>query len=716
MQFDICEEGQALEARPGWGRPHMEKSKDRAIFEELLPWSRGLCDAFETALAGAPLKDSLGALAGVLTRAMGEDARAAFYLFENGALHHIVGMGDAYAAAAGGCDGGPESVACGLALHRRAPILDDDVTRDERWGPWLWLAERFDYRACWSFPIFSASGKPVGAMAVYSRQPRKATEGDIELASLLSRSAAIIIARHEEAATRKGAEEDAEEALRESEELTRQILQALPAQIVVLDHRGRIRFANHAWERFAAENGANGVPSVGVGADYLEACRRPAADGDRLAKDALEGILSVMQGRQAQYVMEYPCDSSSERRWYQMTVSPLGVAGEAGVVVAHMNITERKRAEEALREADRRKDEFLATLAHELRNPLSPIHNAVHILKRTSAHEAPLLDLIERQTRHLVRLVDDLLEVSRITRGQIELRKENLAADVVLRQALECCRPLIDKKRHRLITRLPAEPLWVFGDPVRLVQIMSNLVNNAAKYTPPGGVIEVEAAREGDEAIFRVRDNGMGVAPKMLPRLFELFMQIDRGAPHSEGGLGIGLALVRKLVEMHGGRVEAHSEGIGRGSEFCVRLPLTQAPPETTREGTGVVKTEAGRRILVVDDVRDVADSLAMVLETSGADVRVAYDGPTALELFAAFEPDAVLMDLGMPEMDGYEAARRLRRLKGGENVTLVALTGWGQDEDRRRAEEAGFDKHLVKPVDVEALESLLAELRSPRG
>lgn len=690
----------------------MEKSKDCATFEALLPWLRSQCDACETALAGAPLKDSLGALASAMTRAMGGDARAAFYLLENGSLHHIVGMGDAYAAAAGGFNVGPESFACGLALHRREPILDDDVTGDERWRPWLWLAERFDYRACWSFPIFSASGKPVGALAVYSRQPRKAMEGEIELASLLSRSAAIIIARHQEATARK----EAEESLRKSEELTRQILQALPAQIVVLDHRGRIRFANHAWEKFAAESGASGAPSVGVGADYLEACRHPAAHGDRLARMALEGILSVMQGRQAQYVMEYPCDSPSERRWFQMTVSPLGVAGEDGVVVAHMNITERKRAEEALCEADRRKDEFLATLAHELRNPLSPIHNAVHILKRTSAHEAPLLDLIERQTRHLVRLVDDLLEVSRITRGQIELRKENLAADVVVRQALECCRPLIDKKRHRLITRLPAEPLWIFGDPVRLVQIMSNLVNNAAKYTPPGGVIEVEAARQGDEAIFCVRDNGMGVAPKMLPRLFELFMQIDAGAAHSEGGLGIGLALVRKLVEMHGGRVEARSEGIGRGSEFRVHLPLTKAPPETSREGSGVVKTEAGRRILVVDDVRDLADSLAMVLETSGAVVRVAYDGPAALELFAAFEPDAVLMDLGMPEMDGYETARRLRRLPGGENVMLVALTGWGQDEDRRRAEEAGFDKHLVKPVDVEALESLLAELRSWRG
>jgi signal transduction histidine kinase/ActR/RegA family two-component response regulator len=685
--------------------PHEAQREACVGVEKILPWLRSQSEAFEAAFSRAPLQEPLGALALMLTEAMGDDTRAAFYLYDNGSLRHVVGMDDAYAAAVDGVDVGPEFLACGSAPHGGRPILIEDVTTDESWRPWRRLAERFGYRACWSFPICTKTGTPIGVLAVYSRQPRKATEREIELASILSRTAAVVISRHVETTAR-------DEALRRSEELTRQILQALPAQIIVLDRRGRISFTNYAWERSVAENGASGA---GVGADYLDVCRGSVGHDARFARMAFDGIQSVLQGRQAQFVMDYPCDSPGERRWFQMTVSPLGASGEGGAVVAHMNISERKLAEEALQDADRRKNEFLATLAHELRNPLSPIHSAVHIWKRTGAHDAPLLDMVERQVKHLLRLVDDLLEVSRITRGKIELRKENVAVNVVVRQALESCRPLIERKMHRLSLKSADEPLRVFGDPVRLVQIMSNLVNNAAKYTPANGVIEIESAREGDEAVLRVRDNGRGVAPDMLPRLFELFMQIDSVAAHSEGGLGIGLALVRSLVEMHGGRVEAHSEGLGRGCEFVVRLPLTDAPATgTTGEAaSSVAKPTAGGRILVVDDSRDVADSFESLLETMGAEVRVAYDGRTALEILPAFKPEAVLMDLGMPEMDGYETARRLRRLPEGRDVMLIALTGWGQDEDRRRTKDAGFDRHLVKPADPEVLESLLAELRA---
>jgi PAS domain S-box-containing protein len=372
----------------------------------------------------------------------------------------------------------------------------------------------------------------------------------------------------------------------------------------------------------------------------------------------------------------------------------------------------RVQTEKELREADRRKDEFLATLAHELRNPLAPIRNAVHVLLRkygADFADAPLLGMVQRQVDHLVRLVDDLLEISRISRGKVELRKESVAVSDVLRHALETCQPLVETKGHRLLVTLAEEPLRIFGDPVRLAQIAANIIGNAAKYTPPGGRIEVEAAREGEEAVLRVRDNGVGIAPEMMPHVFDLFAQTHDQTRLSEGGLGIGLALARKLVEMHGGRVEARSAGAGRGSEFVVRLPLARgpaapsAPAERGAEGAG-----RATRALVVDDDRDVADSFALLLETLGASVRKAYDGPAGVAAVDAFEPDLVFVDIGMPGVDGYETARRMRASTRRRPFILIALTGWGQEADRRRAREAGFDLHLTKPAPIDAVEDLV--------
>ncbi|AKJ27150.1 PAS domain S-box protein [Caldimonas brevitalea] len=389
-----------------------------------------------------------------------------------------------------------------------------------------------------------------------------------------------------------------------------------------------------------------------------------------------------------------------------------------GVLV---DITERKLLEEALRDADRRKDEFLATLAHELRNPLAPIRNSLEILKRPgvdAVSQQQSKAMMERQVHHLVRLVDDLMDVSRVMRGRIELRKEPVELASVIARAIETVQPLIETHRHCLELSLPHESLLVDADGVRLTQVLSNLLTNSAKYTEPNGHIRLSAAREGGLVALRVRDDGIGISAEMLPHIFELFVQVDHTSTKAQGGLGIGLTLAKNLVQMHGGSIEAHSAGLRRGSEFVVRLPLmVQQLPDAgadTLEGQAVPEEAAtcsGHRLLVVDDNGDAALSLAMLLRLQGHDVRVAHDGPSALALATAYHPHMVFLDIGMPGMDGYEVARRLRQQPGLEGIVLAALTGWGQQQDRRRTAEAGFDHHLVKPPEAEALESLLKAL-----
>jgi signal transduction histidine kinase/CheY-like chemotaxis protein len=381
------------------------------------------------------------------------------------------------------------------------------------------------------------------------------------------------------------------------------------------------------------------------------------------------------------------------------------------------DITERKQIEAALRDADLRKDEFLATLAHELRNPLAPIRNAVQImqLSRDEAMHGNARRIIERQLKQMVHLVDDLLDVSRISQGKVELRLEQVDVAGAVVDAIETSRPLIDAGRHHLTTRLaPPRALMVEADATRLCQIVANLLNNAAKYTPEGGHIEVTAERDGDEAVVTVQDSGIGLSAEMLPRVFDMFAQVDRSVARAQGGLGIGLALVKRLVEMHGGSVAATSDGPDRGCRFVVRLPLVRAPLAAPRPGADhalAAEETDGLRVLVVDDNADSAESLSQVMQILGYPVMVAHDGVEAVEAAGAWRPAVVLMDIGMPRMSGLEAARALRALPGGERFWLIALSGWGQREDRRKSGEAGFDHHLVKPVDVEALIELIRHL-----
>ena len=373
---------------------------------------------------------------------------------------------------------------------------------------------------------------------------------------------------------------------------------------------------------------------------------------------------------------------------------------------------ERERVAEALREADRRKDEFLAMLGHELRNPLAPIRNALEVLRLHCDGDPVAVQMGEmmlRQVTHMVRLVDDLLDVSRIARGKIELRKERLQMAPVLLRAAEGARPFLDERRHRLEVVLPPEALWVEGDPARLEQVLANLLSNAAKYTGPGGLIRLSAAREGDEVVVRVRDDGIGIRPEMLTRIFEMFAQADRVPGRMAEGLGLGLSLVKNLMEMHGGTATARSDGPGRGSEFEVRLPAAATPEGAAAAARPSRQKMASIRVLIVDDNEDAAHSLALLLRLSGGhEVRVAHDGQAALAAAREFRPAAVLLDIGLPKgMDGHEVARRLRGEAATGAAFLIAVTGYGQEDDRRRSREAGFDAHLVKPVAPDALQEL---------
>ena len=383
-----------------------------------------------------------------------------------------------------------------------------------------------------------------------------------------------------------------------------------------------------------------------------------------------------------------------------------------------MDVTPRKLAEEALREADRKKDDFIATLAHELRNPLAPIRNAITLLRRDAppgdADASRYRDVIFRQVGQMSRLLEDLLDVSRIARGQVQLRPAWFSLASLFEQAVELAQPAIDAMAHRLEVSLPPEPLGLVGDGLRLVQVFSNLLINAAKYTPMHGHIALTGRLEGDWIVVSVRDDGIGIGPEQMPNIFEMFNQVEDALHRSQGGLGIGLSLARGIVDLHGGRIEASSAGVGKGSTFSVTLPWTSARDEA---GSTAVDDSADAssaaiasplRILVADDVADIAETLAAILASLGHDVRIAHNGIDALESAAAFSPHVALLDLGMPGMSGYDVSRAIRAQAWGHEMTLICQTGWGQEEDRRRSREAGFDHHLVKPLDVDELIALL--------
>ena len=506
----------------------------------------------------------------------------------------------------------------------------------------------------------------------------------------------------------------AEEGLREAAEQAHQrsqlfdnTLSAMTELGYTFGRDGRLAYANKALL------GLLGVPlEQAVGKNALD-LPTPHALATKLQRQ----IREVFETRREVVDETLHTSSTGAVAYYEYILRPvLGEGGEVDQVAGTgRDITARKQIEDELKDADRRKTEFLAMLAHELRNPLAPIRNAVQFLRLTDGRGGtaqPLFEMIERQVAQMVRLIDDLLDVSRINRGKIELRFERVELAAIVRQAVDSVQANCTALQHELTVTLPARPIHLSADPTRLMQVFDNLLNNACKFTDPGGRIRLTVEPDGDHVVVRVVDNGVGIAAGNLSRIFEMFAQIDTALERSRGGLGLGLTLVKNLVEMHGGGVEARSDGLGHGTEFVVRLPvladLPSSPPAPTARQP---IASAGRRILVVDDNADAADTLALLLKLSGHDVHLAHDGLQAVDVASTHRPDVVLLDIGLPKIDGYEAARRIRAQRD-DGVMLIAMTGWGQDTDRRRSSEAGFDAHLTKPVDYEDLARLMAGWR----
>ncbi len=527
---------------------------------------------------------------------------------------------------------------------------------------------------------------------------------------------ALVLRRHLRTRARAAAAIDAQRGLLHA------TLVSIGDAVIVTDVEGRVTLLNGVAETLTGWmlSDAAGKPVGEVFHIVVESTRAPAENPALVAlrEDRIVGLTNhtILIARDGQ---EWPIDDSA---------APIRDRnGEvSGVVLVFREIREQKRqAQElrrradALKEADRRKDEFLATLAHELRNPLAPILNALQVLRLAGNNPAAMgqaLPMMERQLHHLVRLIDDLMDASRISRNKLELRKERVGLTVVLQSALESSRPLIEQCGHELTVALPPQSVDLDGDPTRLAQIFANLLTNAAKYTQRGGHIWLTGERQGSDAVVTVRDTGVGIPGDMLPRVFEMFEQAAQSLDRSQGGLGIGLTLVRRLTEMHGGSVEAQSDGPGKGSSFVVRLPVVLTPPDPKKpapaDGGASIPARAKGRVLVVDDNKDAALSLAILLQMVGYEVVMAHDGVEAVERATAFRPDVALLDIGLPKLNGYEVAERIRSQPWGKQVFLIATTGWGQDEDRRRSQVAGFDQHLVKPVDPAALQQLLTELR----
>jgi PAS domain S-box-containing protein len=501
----------------------------------------------------------------------------------------------------------------------------------------------------------------------------------------------------------------ADEAIRLSHARFEALFDAAPIGIYVVAADMKIRQVNpKALPVFG------GIPGL-IGRDFAEVIHLlwPKAYGDEI----LARFRHTLETGETYFVGEH-IEKRLDRdvlEYYQWQINRIVLQeGEYGVVCFFSDISAQVLTREALVRADRRKDEFLATLAHELRNPIAPLSNGLEIIRRSADRQKreETRDMMERQVRQLARLVDDLLDISRLTHNKLELRKAPISLWAVVQSAIDTARPQIEAAGHTLTITLPPTPVHLDGDLTRLAQVFWNLLNNSAKYTQPGGRISLVAEVEGDEAIVTVQDNGIGIPADAFSGLFEMFSQVDHSVSRSQGGLGLGLALVKRLTEAHGGSVQVRSDGPGQGSSFIVRLPIARGNAPAQKEqhhagGSFISK----HRILVVDDNRDVADSLAMLFSMNGNETRTAHDGLEAVAVAEAFRPDLIVLDLGMPKLDGYETCRRIRENEWGKNIVIVAATGWGQDEDRRRTKEAGFDHHLVKPVfDIDVLNRLLGK------
>ncbi len=497
-------------------------------------------------------------------------------------------------------------------------------------------------------------------------------------------------------------------------EYTKAIFNTVSGPIVIVDADLRVQTANRAfYEMFqVSRDETQGV--------RLNELRNHKWDGPQLWALVKDAVSATAEFQPVEVEHDFALIG---RRTLLLDARPLSREGHSEhlILLTFQDISDRKQAEaqlrrneQTLKEADRKKDQFLAILAHELRNPLGPVRNAAHYLKLKEIPDPELkrpVEMIERQVEHMARLIDDLLDVSRISRGVLELRRERLDFEEVVKAAVDACHDEIDARHHALRVSLPKAPVTLHADRHRLIQVFCNLISNASKYTPVGGRIDFTAQQNGDTLDVWVKDNGAGIPREKLSEIFELFAQVDRSLDH-QGGLGIGLTLSRELVELHGGTIDARSEGLGHGSTIAVKLPIAHAAPATVP--TAITEPQTGakvRRIVIADDNEDAAESLAQYLELDGHRVSLAYDGEAALKMIAESLPEVAFVDIGMPKVNGYDVARRIRESAWGKSIHLVALTGFGQDSDRQLASEAGFNTHLVKPVSPDRITEILAEL-----
>ena len=709
------------------GRP--ETHEDR----QARSLAAGQKDALELAVSGAPLHAILRVLADAARQQVGPGARAAMFIRDpdGGCLRFgaSVDLPVGFTRLFDGAAIGPLSPSCGLAAYTAQTVIVRDVRHDPLWAPHLPLAEAHGIRACWSFPITTFSGHVLGTLALYHAEPCVPLPQELEAVRVLAHTASLVLERHRVTEERNRAEEqvlgladDLRRRLAEQETL----LRVVPVGVFIAHDAActqiTVNPAGAAMLRIpqslnASKSGASRdrLPfrvfqqGVEVPAEELP-MQRSARQGEVVTGEEYEVVFS---DGSAITLLEHASpffDASGQVR---------------GCVGVFVDITARKQNEEALRlseerlqQVDRRKDHFLATLAHELRNPLAPVRTGLQLIRLagdTPGAVEQVRSTMERQIGHMVRLIDDLLDISRITSGAISLRRALTPLAELVQSAVDANEGILADAGVQLTIELPAAPCELDVDPTRFVQVLSNLLHNAAKFTPANGHVTVTGRRvtgEGraDELVLAVADTGVGITADLLPSVFDLFAQGERRSLQAHGGLGIGLSLARQLIQLHGGSIEARSEGPGCGSTFTVRMPLAGAParppaPALMSAGERVTR----RRVLIVDDNADAAQMLAMLVRTMGGDARTATNGASGIRLARRFAPDLILLDIGMPGIDGYETCRRLRREPFGPSVSIVALTGWGQEQDKQRAAEAGFDLHLTKPADPALLERLLA-------
>jgi PAS domain S-box-containing protein len=654
--------------------------------------------------SGAPLREVATALLRAARLYAADDAGTALLLVNEGGgrlkLLTSCGLSERCAAILDEMPIRLDSLPCGRAASLGEKVLVNDLSLEQHRPDYRELTGQEGIRACWSFPVQDQGRNILGTLAVYFRGPQQADGYRLEMMEFIAQCAALTVERSREAEQRR----DAETQLRESESRYRSLTRVLTSVVWTADPEGRFLAPQEAWEKY-----------TGQGWEQQQGFGWFAAIHPEDRESVLAEVLRAQQTRHY-YRADTRIWHEASQRHRHCEVRGLPVLSADGAVVEWIgtcvDMDDQKQAEEALRLADRRKDEFIAVLAHELRNPLAPIRNAVHILKVRGKGDAQLSwasTIIDRQVAQMARLLDDLLDVSRIASNKLELRKARVTLDSILETALETSRPLLEQHGHQFELNVLSGPVYVEADSVRLAQVFSNLLNNAAKYTDRGGKIILTVRVQGQEVLVSVKDNGIGIEREMLPRLFHMFSQASPALERAQGGLGIGLSLVRGLVEMHGGTVEAFSEGPGRGSEFVAHLPLAPMRADHVALQASSRPSAAPMRILVADDNRDSAETLSVFLQMMGHEVRTAADGQEAVELAASFRPRVALLDIGMPKVNGYDAAARMRSLLPG--LVLIATTGWGQQDDRQKATAAGFDHHLVKPTDPDLLCDLLAGL-----